>query len=317
MYPRGLLLTLRSFFTALSFVSPRTAGRIGLRLFCTPRRHHVPAWENEVAAHGERLRVGPQLVAHAFEGRGAPKPRSGEGASVVLLVHGWEGRGLQMGRFVEPFVQAGFRVIAIDLPAHGESPGTRTDLIECTEGLRKVGRDLGPVAAVVTHSFGGAITTLALERGFDARSVVLIAAPSSIDDVIRRFGELTGLRGAAMRAFRVGIERQTGVKLADVEIFERVAGLHVPALIVHDHDDVEVPFHDAERLVARWPNATLLATEGLGHRRILKDEEVIRHAVDFVRSATASVVATAHALPSLQSRIKNQESRIKNLESRI
>jgi pimeloyl-ACP methyl ester carboxylesterase len=299
VYPRWLLLTVRSFFVVLSFVSPRVAGRIGLRLFCTPRRHHVPEWEREITAAGKRLRVGPHLVAYTF----------GTGP-VVLLVHGWEGRSLQMGRFIEPFVQAGFRVIAIDLPAHGASPGTRTDLIECTEALRKVGRDLGPVAAVVTHSFGGAITTLALERGFDARSVVLIAAPSSIDDVVRRFGELMGLGGAAMRAFRVGIERQTGVKLVDVEIFERVAGLQVPALIVHDRGDAEVPFHDAERLVARWPNATLLATEGLGHRRILKDDEVIGRAVDFVRSATASVVATSDGMTSLQSRITNHESRI-------
>ena len=49
---------------------------------------------------------------------------------------------------------------------------------------------------------------------------VLVAAPSSIEDVIRRFGDLTGLRGAAMRAFRRGIERQTGVTIRDVEIFE-------------------------------------------------------------------------------------------------
>jgi len=85
-----------------------------------------------------------------------------------------------------------------------------------------------------------------------------------------------------MRAFREVLERQTRVKLADVEIFERVATLSVPALVVHDRGDREVPFHDAERLVARWPNATLLATDGIGHRRILKDDDVIRRVVEFV-----------------------------------
>jgi pimeloyl-ACP methyl ester carboxylesterase len=273
VYPRWLLLTLRAFFAALSVVAPRLAGRIALRLFRTPRRHHRPGWERHLAEGGGTLRVGPHLAAHAFGPADAP---------IVLLLHGWEGRGLQLGRFVEPFVEAGYRAIAIDLPAHGESAGSVTDLIECMEALRKVGRDLGPLAAIVAHSFGGAITTLALERGLEAACVVLIAAPSSIDDVLRRFGEVTGLRGAAMRAFREGIERHTGVKLADVEIFERVAGLQAPALIVHDHGDREVPFHDAERLAGRWPNATLVATHGRGHRRILKDEEVIRRVVDFV-----------------------------------
>jgi pimeloyl-ACP methyl ester carboxylesterase len=279
VYARWLLLILRTFFVALSLTSPRLAGRIALRLFCTPRRHHLPDWEKQVAAGGERLQIGPRLAAHAWG-------RSGDGGPTVLLLHGWEGRGTQLGRFADPFVKAGYRVIAVDLPAHGESPGRRTDLIECTEALRKIGRDLGSLAAVVAHSFGGAVTTLALERGLDAQAVALIASPSSIDDVIRRFGEFTGVRGGAMRAFRAAIERQTGVTLADVEIFERVARLHVPALIVHDRGDAEVPFHDAERLVARWPNATLLATEGLGHRRILKDDGVIRRVVEFVSIAT-------------------------------
>jgi pimeloyl-ACP methyl ester carboxylesterase len=273
--PSWLLFSLRVFFAGLSRISPRAAGRSALRVFCTPRKHHRPGWESDVARRGARIRVGPHLAARAF----------GSGP-IVLLVHGWEGRGTQLGRFVDPLVQAGFRVIALDLPAHGESAGRRTDLIECTEALRKVGRDLGPVAAVVAHSFGGAITTLALERGLDAGAVVLIASPSSIRDVLRRFEELVGLSAKAASAFHAAIERQTRVKVADVEIFERVSGLRVPALIVHDRGDREVPFHDAERLAARWPGAALAATDDLGHRRILKDDGVIQRVVKFVGSAT-------------------------------
>jgi pimeloyl-ACP methyl ester carboxylesterase len=269
--------TLRAWFAVLSLIAPRAAGRLGLRLFCTPRRHHAPAWEREIAAGGKRTRIG-LLAATTWPAARASAP--------VLLLHGWEGRGTQLGRFVDPFVGGGYRVIALDLPAHGDSGGARTDLIECTEALRKAGRDLGPLAAVVAHSFGGAVTTLALERGLDVRSVVLIAAPSSIEDVIRRFEETVGLRGRGRQAFRSALERQTGVTLADVEIFERVATLHTPALIVHDRGDREVPFHDAERLAARWPGSTLLATDTLGHRRILKDDDVIRRVVDFVSAAT-------------------------------
>jgi pimeloyl-ACP methyl ester carboxylesterase len=266
-----LEVVLRTFFAALSLVSPRAAGRLALRMFRTPRRHHRPGWEKQIAERGLRVRVGSNLSAHTW----------GAGP-IVLLVHGWEGRGTQLGRFVDPLVAAGFRVVAVDSPAHGDSGGTRTDLIECTEALRKVARELGPLAGVVAHSFGGAVTTLALERGLAAACVVLIAAPSSVDDVVSRFGELTGVRGAAMRAFRDGIERQTGVKLKDVEIFERVARLEVPALIVHDRGDREVPFHDAERLSTRWPGAVLMATSALGHRRILKDDAVIRRTVEWV-----------------------------------
>ena len=296
MYPRWLLIALRTVFAVLGAVSPRTAGRIALRLFCTPQRHHRPHWEKQIADRGDTLRLGSNLAAHSWP----PSSQGDVGArrGTVLLVHGWEGRGTQLGGFVHPLVAAGFRVIALDSPAHGESSGTRTDLIETTEAVRKVGRHLGPLAGVLAHSFGGAVITLALERGLDAAAVVLIAAPSSVEDVIGRFGELAGVSGASMRAFREGIERQTGVRVEDVEIFERVAQLHVPALIVHDRDDREVPFHDAERLAARWPGATLLATSGLGHRRVLRDDEVIRRAVAFVLSASRSC---DNPVPQLQS----------------
>jgi pimeloyl-ACP methyl ester carboxylesterase len=297
VYPRWLLIALRTFFSAMSIVSPRAAGRVALHLFCTPRRHHRPAWEKHIAERGERFCVGPNLSAHTWE---PPSPQRGFGVprGTVLLVHGWEGRGTQLGQFVDPLVDAGFRVVALDNPAHGESSGARTDLIETTEALRRVGRELGPLAGIVAHSFGGAVTTLALERGLDAAAVVLISAPSSVEDVIERFGELAGVRDRAMRAFRDGIERQTGVKIKDVEIFERVAGLRVPALIVHDRDDREVPFHDAERLAGQWRGATLLATSGLGHRRILKDAEVIRRTVEFVAQAAKVPAEAAQSVSS-------------------
>jgi pimeloyl-ACP methyl ester carboxylesterase len=145
-----------------------------------------------------------------------------------------------------------------------------------------VARDLGPLAGIVAHSFGGAVTTLAIERGMDVRAVVLVSSPSSVADVLARFGRMLGLGTRAMQAFRRGLEHRTGLKLADVEIYERAARLRVPALIVHDHDDRDVPFSDAERLAARWPKATLLVTGGLGHRRILRNENVIERAVEFV-----------------------------------
>jgi pimeloyl-ACP methyl ester carboxylesterase len=271
---------IRASIRALTNISPRAAGRFALRLFSTPRRHHRPAWERQIAESGEPVTLGTGLAARAW----------GAGP-IVLLLHGWEGRGTQLGRFVAPLVAAGFRAIAVDGPAHGESHGTRTNMIEHTEALGRIGRDLGPLAGVVAHSFGGAATTLAIERGLDVRSVVLISSPTSVHDVIGRFAVLVGLRDRSLTAFREALEQQNGVSLREVEIYERASRLQVPALIIHDRDDREVPFHDAERLTARWPGAHFYPTEGLGHRRILKDEDVIRRAVEFVTNVAPSARA--------------------------
>jgi hypothetical protein len=92
VYPRWLLATLRAFFQVSSAVSPRLAGRVALRLFSTPRRHHRPHWEKQIAERGATLRVGSNLAAHCWPVAAA------HDLPTVLLVHGWEGRGTQMGR---------------------------------------------------------------------------------------------------------------------------------------------------------------------------------------------------------------------------
>jgi hypothetical protein len=55
------------------------------------------------------------------------------------------------------------------------------------------------------------------------------------------------------------------------------AALHVTT----DREDWEAPLPSVEKLVRSWPGATLRVTQGLGHRRILRDPEVVEEAVRF------------------------------------
>ena len=102
-------------------VSPRLAAAWTERLFLTPRRHPVPARERDWLA-------GARWGELRLDGRRLPTWSWGEGPPVVLA-HGWEGRGSQLGAFVAPLVAAGRRVVAFDAPAHGGSPGRTTNLI--------------------------------------------------------------------------------------------------------------------------------------------------------------------------------------------
>jgi len=64
------------------------------------------------------------------------------------------------------------------------------------------------------------------------------------------------------------------------------ANLDVPALIIHDESDTQVPVEDAVLLANAWPAARLLTTDGLGHTRILRDPTVVDEVVSFLRSPT-------------------------------
>jgi pimeloyl-ACP methyl ester carboxylesterase len=60
-----------------------------------------------------------------------------------------------------------------------------------------------------------------------------------------------------------------------------------PALVIHDGGDRRVPFGLGARFAAAWPGARLHPTQGLGHNRILRNEEVIAASVEFVMAGRA------------------------------
>ena len=93
----------------------------------------------------------------------------------VYLVHGWGGCRAHLGVFVKPFVEAGHRVIAFDLPSHNESdPGElapgRTTIVECAEAVRAMVRAHGPARGIVAHSLGAKAAALAVSRGMTGRT---------------------------------------------------------------------------------------------------------------------------------------------------
>jgi hypothetical protein len=58
-------------------------------------------------------------------------------------------------------------------------------------------------------------------------------------------------------------------------------------LVVHDRDDRETFWRESQDIVAAWPDATLRTTTGLGHRRILRDANIVREVIEFVVARTS------------------------------
>jgi pimeloyl-ACP methyl ester carboxylesterase len=265
------LRLLRSGFGVLGRVSPGWAARLADRLFSTPRRLPRRPWEEELRRGGSRLTLAGGLSATAW----------GDGP-VVLLLHGWEGRGTQLGSFVEPLVGAGRRVVALDGPAHGDSPGSTADPMVFADALLHAATELGPLEAVIGHSMGAAATGLAVARGLRVDRVVLIAGPSSFAGVVKRFEAAIGLPPRAALRLRARLERRAGAPAAALDVARLGRSMRMPALIVHDPDDAEIPFSEAEAIARSWPGARLHRTSGLGHRRLLRDPATVDAVVAFV-----------------------------------
>lgn len=269
----------RAVFRALWRIAPQRAVDRAVRLLLTPPRQAFSDEELAVLEEASLLPV-PMISGRMIAWRWG---RSSD--PVVVLVHGWGGRGTQLRGFIDPLLGRGFSVVSYDAPGHGMTGGAESSLPHILQGLNTLLDHLGPVHAVIGHSVGGAMAAIALARRPEVRRGVLIAPPASLIDHTRRIA--TGLNWP--EAFRAATQRRIeyrfGVNWKEFEA-ESARG-EQPLLVIHDSRDREVALSEGLRHVRNWSRARLLETAGLGHRRVLDDRFVIEAAADFIAGEKA------------------------------
>ena len=259
----------------LSIVAPKIAARIAMKYFATPVRVKRP--DSEMAMFHLSKQYFLKNGQAAFEWGEATSP-------LVMLIHGWNGRGTQISPFAKSLVESGFRVVALDGPGHGSSPGNWTTPTHFASFIVKAQQELAPEGAhsVIAHSFGGGCCVLAVTRGLKTKSLVLIASPAFYERVVRFFGKSFGLNNKSQAALEDLVTKASGLRPSDLNIAKLASTLTIPILVVHDRDDNAVDYMSAEAIVEAYKGARLITTEGLGHRRILKNQKVISEVTDFI-----------------------------------
>ena len=272
--PIGFWLLRKSIYL-LGLVSPALAGRWVYRLWFRPFRFPEPKQEQEWRRGAE-----PLAVVH----RGQPLAVDAWGAGpTILMVHGWNGRGAQLGAFAPALVRAGYRVVSFDTPAHGRSPGRDTNLPEISEAIRNVAEACGPLHAVIGHSFGVACTIHAVRQGLKVNRFVALSPPGSMRWLTQSFFATLGIRAPVQQVFIRKLEAHFGADLWQRFSPEHLArALTVPGLVIHDEDDRDVPWQEGAAVANAWPGAEFVRTSGLGHRRILRDPDVIARVTAFI-----------------------------------
>jgi pimeloyl-ACP methyl ester carboxylesterase len=268
---------LRLWFAVAGRLAPTLIERQAARLMLTPRRRTArDAVLPGVPAERQLLHAGDHCVAGWSWGEGP----------TVLLLHGWSGLAADTTDLAASLVREGFRVVAIDWPAHGHSPGRRTSLAEWVQVLLSLGPRLGEggrLHAVVAHSFGAPAVVLALEAGLAARGAVLLAPPRGPTQFFERVRRFIGLPAARMAGMTRHLTETLGRDLSFFDTVRAAAGLDLPVLILHDPDDREVPWENAEAIAQAWRGSALVAVAGDGHYGILRSQRAIEQVVTFVR----------------------------------
>ena len=265
---------------ALERTAPPLAAGLAEVLFRTPHRHRAPARERDWLA-GSR----PLLLRYG--GEALPAWAWGEGPAVLLL-HGWEGRGGQMGALAAGIAAAGFTAVAFDAPAHGGSRRRLGSLPQFASALKAAATEVGGARAVVAHSFGAAAACWAVAEGMAVERLALLAPAWDLDGYMTRFGELLGVRRATVDAMVSRLERRFAFDWSVARRPAVAAARRAPdteVLVVHDAEDEETPWQGGAEVARAWPRGDLLTTRGLGHRRLLRDPGVVAAVAGFVAGA--------------------------------
>jgi pimeloyl-ACP methyl ester carboxylesterase len=258
-------------------VAPALAARLAEGLFVktmrpAPRPPEA-AWLRQ--ARRDTLRVmGRRITTYRSGPAGAPR---------VVCTHGWWSHAGRFAPLGTALAAAGFEVLAFDAPGHGRSGGWRASMPEFARTLRAVVESTGPVHAAIGHSLGGAATLYAMARGLPAERAVVLAAPADVMIWVDRYAAMMGLSPALDAAMRARLGARLDVAWDDLDLARHAAALAVPGLVLHDQDDGDVPIGEGQAIAAAWPEARFVGTQGLGHRAILRDPEVIAQVVAFLR----------------------------------
>jgi len=260
-------------------LSPRIASHFAYEMWMTSPRFKTPA--SEQTALESAVVEFHQIENHKIVSYVWDKSNT---RATVLLVHGWSGRGTQLGAFIQPLLAAGYRVLSFDAPAHGQSSGKQTTIYEIAKVILALQNLYGEFDSVITHSFGGPCTALAVQKGLKVNNFVAICPPATIIGLVKNFIRTLHITEKTAKQLIKRIEKNFGRDIwTQLAMTKTVTTIDVPGFVIHDSHDTDIPWEEGQAVAYAWNNAPFKITNGLGHRRILRDKDTINSAIEFIK----------------------------------
>lgn len=247
--------------------------------FKTPKRE-LPALES--ARHESITVNGVPVAVYIWQHKSITPTKS------LLFIHGWTGRGSQVSTYIKELNKLGYRVISFDGIAHGRTPGSQTSALEMTDVVLALDKHYGKFDAAITHSFGGMILAYAMSLGLKVKTAVMICPPKDFPIILKNFKRILNLPDSVMQVvIRKSFATHGQIVRDAVDVVKNVScsDMTCNGLVIHDEDDADISWHSGKEIASAWKGAKFIKTQGLGHRRIIRDKAVISSIINFIKDA--------------------------------
>ena len=265
------------YFNLLSFIHPKKLKKEGFLLFCNPFARKVQPHQLEF------LQKGMSDVLD-LEGYKIQTYKWGSGSKKTLLVHGWASHSFRWKNYIEHLLENDFTVYALDAPAHGLSSGKSIHVVLYAKVMDAFLKHNPEISFIVSHSIGGFATTYFLDhyKEHTIEKVVIMGAPGEASDFFEFYQQTLGLTSKSLNLIIDEFQSQLGKLPSYFSSAKFAESIAIPALIVHDKNDMATNYNHSIRLNKHWKNSQLILTEGLGHD--LKSNDLIKNVTDFIRN---------------------------------
>ena len=262
----------------LEYLSPYWGMRFAAFFFSKPLKYKRPKRELPIFSKAQRSthlvqKLNKRVSCYRWIGKG-PK---------ILLVHGWSSRATNFYKIIEKLILLDYDVYAFDAVAHGESKGVITNIPELIKTLEELVQEWGPVETILGHSGGGFASAYVVAHNPGIKKLILISPFNKVTEVFKNFFELIQLGEKARLLMIDYFTKLTGKKVQELSGELSAKAIGAKTLVIHDRNDKEVQVEDSINNEKNLKNGQLILTEGLGHRRILRDEMVINELLNFLK----------------------------------
>ncbi len=264
-------------------LSTPLASRLAWRWFLTPYPFPIPKreqpWEDKFT---KTLHKHPS-------GNTYPVYTHGNGPKNILLIHGWAGRFSQFHALLAhleatlPNLYEEYTIIGFNAPAHRGATGKRTMMPHFAQCIEHIANTYGPIHTAIAHSLGCNATLFAAqEYGAPIAQQILYAPPGLISQMAHLFCDIMGFNAKVKQGLVDYVKGIHGDNFDDYSAPSLAKTNTIPTLVLHDLNDNDTPIELGRLVGHNIQNGRYVETEGLGHRRILRDPQVLQTSTEFL-----------------------------------